>query len=182
VSLESHGYSILVMKPSKKTSNLKPSLHRAIYPGTFDPITNGHVDLITRSLSIFDEVIILIAHSSKNPIFTPEERKKLILHCFKNDPRIKVDVIDGLLADYAKKLGVNVILRGLRAISDFEYEFQMATMNKRLHPKLETFFLMASENNFFVNSTLVKEVISHGGDVSTLVPPHVEKRLKEKLC
>ena len=170
------------MKQSKPTTNKKGSLHRAIYPGTFDPITNGHVDLITRSLSIFDEVIILIAHSSKSPVFTPEERKKLILQCFKNDPRIKVDTIQGLLADYAKKVGVNVILRGLRAISDFEYEFQMATMNKRLHPKLETFFLMASENNFFVNSTLVKEVISHGGDVSSLVPPHVEKSLKEKLC
>jgi pantetheine-phosphate adenylyltransferase len=168
------------MKLSKKSTSSR--LHRAIYPGTFDPITNGHVDLITRALSIFDEVIILVAHSSKKPVFTPEERMQLIKQCFKNDSRIKVDVIDGLLADYAKQVGVNVILRGLRAIFDFEYEFQMATMNKRLHPKLETFFLMASETNFFVNSTLVKEVISHGGDISTLVPPHVEKRLKEKLC
>lgn len=170
------------MKPRRKTEKNPKKPHRAIYPGTFDPITNGHVDLIERSLTIFDEVIILIAHSSKNPIFSPEERKKLILECFKNDPRIQVDVITGLLADYAKKVGVNVILRGLRAISDFEYEFQMATMNKRLHPTLETFFLMASENNFFVNSTLVKEVISHGGDISSLVPRHVEKALKGKLC
>lgn len=170
------------MKQSNKSKSLSKRLHRAIYPGTFDPITNGHVDLITRSLSIFDEVIILIAHSSKNPMFSPEERKKLILQCFKNDPRIQVDIITGLLADYAKNIGVNVVLRGLRAISDFEYEFQMATMNKRMHPKLETFFLMASENNFFVNSTLVKEVISHGGDVSSLVPRHVEKALKDKLC
>lgn len=170
------------MKPQKTNRTSAKNSHRAIYPGTFDPITNGHVDLIQRSLSIFDEVIILIAHSSKNPIFTPAERKKLILESFKNDPRIQVDVISGLLADYAKKVGVNVILRGLRAISDFEYEFQMATMNKRLHSRLETFFLMASENNFFVNSTLVKEVISHGGDVSSLVPPHVEKALKDKLC
>lgn len=170
------------MKLQKTNRTSAKKAHRAIYPGTFDPITNGHVDLIQRSLSIFDEVIILIAHSSKNPIFTPAERKKLILESFKNDPRIQVDVISGLLADYAKKVGVNVILRGLRAISDFEYEFQMATMNKRLHSRLETFFLMASENNFFVNSTLVKEVISHGGDVSSLVPPHVEKALKDKLC
>jgi pantetheine-phosphate adenylyltransferase len=155
---------------------------RAIYPGTFDPITNGHVDLITRALSIFDEVIILIAHSSKNPIFSVKERKELVLKALKHDPRIAVDSVEGLLADYAKKIKVNVILRGLRAISDFEYEFQMATMNKRLYPKLETFFLMASENNFFVNSTLVKEVISHGGNVSSLVPLHVEKALKEKLC
>ena len=170
------------MKPTKSKSLVSKPHHRAIYPGTFDPITNGHVDLITRALSIFDEVIILIAHSSKNPIFSPLERKKLILECFKKDPRIKVDTIEGLLADYAKKVGVNVILRGLRAISDFEYEFQMATMNKRLNPQLETFFLMASENNFFVNSTLVKEVISHGGDISSLVPGHVEKQLKDKLC
>ena len=168
------------MKTQKKSEN--KNLHRAIYPGTFDPITNGHVDLITRALSIFDEVIILIAHSSKNPIFSPEERKKLILQCFKNDPRIRVDVITGLLADYAKKVKVNVVLRGLRAISDFEYEFQMATMNKRLHSELETFFLMASETNFFVNSTLVKEVVSHGGDISSLVPRHVEKALKGKIC
>lgn len=170
------------MKLSKQNTLKKTSLHRAIYPGTFDPITNGHVDLITRSLSIFDEVIILIAPSSKKPIFTPAERVKLITQCFKNDPRIKVDIIEGLLADYAKKVRVNVVLRGLRAISDFEYEFQMATMNKRLHPGLETFFLMASESNFFVNSTLVKEVVSHNGDISSLVPPHVEKSLKEKLC
>ncbi|MFM8312821.1 MAG: pantetheine-phosphate adenylyltransferase [Deltaproteobacteria bacterium] len=170
------------MKKTLKDTSSPSKAHRAIYPGTFDPITNGHVDLITRALSIFDEVIILIAHSSKNPIFTQEERKELIQGCFKKDPRIKVERVEGLLADYAKKMKVNVILRGLRAISDFEYEFQMATMNKRLHPGLETFFLMASENNFFVNSTLVKEVISHGGDISTLVPPHVEKALKEKLC
>lgn len=170
------------MKVSKDKPATTPHLRRAIYPGTFDPITNGHVDLITRSLASFDEIIVLIAHSSKKPIFTPKERIALIERCFKNDPRIKIDVIDGLLADYARRVGVSIILRGLRAISDFEYEFQMATMNKRLHPKLETFFLMASENNFFVNSTLVKEVISHGGDISSLVPPHVEKSLKDKLC
>lgn len=170
------------MKLSRANQASKKNLRRAIYPGTFDPITNGHVDLITRSLASFDEIIILIAHSSKKPVFSPEERMKLIQQCFKNDSRIKVDIIEGLLADYAKRVGVSVVLRGLRAISDFEYEFQMATMNKRLHPKLETLFLMASENNFFVNSTLVKEVCSHGGDISTLVPPHVEKSLKEKLC
>ncbi|MBM4303356.1 MAG: pantetheine-phosphate adenylyltransferase [Deltaproteobacteria bacterium] len=170
------------MKGQNKINLKSKQKTKAIYPGTFDPITNGHIDLINRALSIFDEVIILIAHSSKNPIFSVKERKDLILKSLKNDPRITVDSVEGLLAEYAQKSEVNVILRGLRAISDFEYEFQMATMNKRLYPKLETFFLMASENNFFVNSTLVKEVISHGGDVSSLVPSHVEKALKEKLC
>ena len=180
--MENRDCSILDMKKNKDTQETQRSCYRAIYPGTFDPITNGHIDLITRALSTFDEVIILIAHSSKNPIFSSTERQVLVQKCFKNDPRIKVDIIKGLLADYAKKQSINVVLRGLRAISDFEYEFQMATMNKRLHPELETFFLMSSENTFFVSASLVKEVISHGGDISSLVPLHVEKSLKEKLC
>jgi pantetheine-phosphate adenylyltransferase len=154
----------------------------ALYPGTFDPITNGHVDLIKRALFLFDEIIVLVAHSrKKHPLFKSEERKKLIEDCFKGDPRVRVDLYDGLLADYAKKHGVRVILRGLRAVSDFEYEFQMATMNHRMNTDLETFFLMSSEQFFFINSTLVKEVFSHGGDISTLVPKHVEKKLKDKL-
>lgn len=166
----------------KKSSIATLPKRRAIYPGTFDPMTLGHIDIITRSLALFDEVTILIAHSGKKPIFTAEERKAIILECFQNEQRIKVDIIEGLLADYAKAKGIHVILRGLRAISDFEYEFQMATMNRRLYPDLETCFLMAAENHFFVNSTLVKEVVSHGGDVSSLVPLHVETKLKEKLC
>lgn len=155
---------------------------RAIYPGTFDPITHGHVDLIRRALSVFDEITVLIAHSGKKtPLFSADERKQLVQTCFEGEPRVVVDVHDGLLADYARRTEINVVLRGLRGISDFEYEFQMATMNQRMYSQLQTFFLMASEKFFFVNSTLVKEVISHKGDVSELVPPHVEKKLKERL-
>lgn len=155
----------------------------AIYPGTFDPITNGHVDLIRRSLFVFEKLIVLVAHSrKKSPLFAADERKALVEACFDGDPRVRVETYDGLLVDYARKNKVNIIVRGLRAVSDFEYEFQMATMNRRMYPDLQTFFLMSSEKFFFVNSTLVKEVISHGGDVSELVPPHVEKKLRDRLC
>ena len=126
---------------------------------------------------------MLIAHSGKkNPVVDVEERKKRIIASFNNSPKIKVEVYDGLLAEYAKKHEIHVVLRGLRMVSDFEYEFQMATMNRRLNPDLQTFFLMASEKFFFINSTLVKEVASHGGKISELVPAHVERALKEKLC
>lgn len=159
------------------------SKKRAIYPGTFDPITRGHVDIILRSLNFFDEIVVLVAHSGKkNPLFESEDRKKMIEECFKEEKRISAQIYSGLLAEYAKKHDIHVVLRGLRGISDFEYEFQMATMNRRINPKLETFFLMASEKFFFVNSTLVKEVISHGGDVSEFVSPHVEKKLRERVC
>jgi pantetheine-phosphate adenylyltransferase len=155
---------------------------RALYPGTFDPITYGHVDLIRRSLSVFDELIVLVAHSGKKKhLLETELRKSLIEQCFQNDDRIQVHSYDGLLVNYAKTHGIHAIVRGLRAVSDFEYEFQMATMNRRMLPELETLFLMASERFFFVNSTLVKEVISHKGDVSELVPPHVLRALKERL-
>jgi pantetheine-phosphate adenylyltransferase len=156
---------------------------RVIYPGTFDPITNGHVDMIQRSLEAFDEVIVLVAHSlKKKPVFDAKVRKKLIEECFKNDPRVRVEIYDGLLADYARQHKIHAVLRGLRVVSDFEYEFQMATMNRKMNPNLQTFFLMASDNFFFVNSTLVKEVFSHGGSVKDLVPPHVEKKMREVLC
>ena len=153
---------------------------KAIYPGTFDPITNGHVDLIKRALKLFDEVTVLVAHSGKTPLFTVEERKDLVESCFSNEKRVRVEIHNGLLVEYAKKNKVSVILRGLRGISDFEYEFQMATMNNRMHEDLETCFLMANEKFFFINSTLVKEVFFHGGDVQELVPPWVEKKLREK--
>jgi pantetheine-phosphate adenylyltransferase len=176
--------------PSQKAVDISASGHRkndnikiALYPGTFDPITRGHVDLIKRSLKAFDELVVLVAHSQKKaPLFDAATRKAMIEECFDDDTRVKVVVHDGLLVDYARSHGIVAIVRGLRAVSDFEYEFQMATMNRRMYPELQTFFLMASENFFFVNSTLVKEVISHGGDVSELVPPHVEKKLKERLC
>jgi pantetheine-phosphate adenylyltransferase len=156
---------------------------RAIYPGSFDPITYGHVDLIQRALTLFSEVVVLVAHSGKKtPLFDAPTRKKLVEDCFRENSKVRVEVYDGLLVDYSRQTGNRVILRGLRAVSDFEYEFQMATMNKRMYPELENLFLMASEKFFFVNSTLVKEVISHRGDVSELVPPHVEKKLREILC
>ncbi len=165
----------MATKPKAKGSH-------ALYPGTFDPITNGHVDLIKRSLKTFDRVTVLVAHSTKKkPLFDAEERKALVESCFKDDDRVNVDISEDLLAAYAKEKGIPVILRGLRGISDFDYEFQMATMNMRMFPDLQTFFLMASERFFFVNSTLVKEVISHGGDVSELVPPQVLKRLRERF-
>ena len=163
---------------SGTSSNLK-----ALYAGTFDPITNGHVDLILRSLSVFNEVVVLVAHSVKKaPLFTPAERKDLVENCFSQQSKVKVEIYNGLLADYAKKNNIAILIRGLRAVSDFDYEFQMATMNRRMYPELQTFFLMASEKFFFVNSTLVKEVMAHGGDVSELVPQHVEAKLREKLC
>jgi pantetheine-phosphate adenylyltransferase len=162
--------------------NAAPNSSRAIYPGTFDPITYGHVDLIQRSLSVFSDVTILVAHSrKKTPLFDAPTRKALIEQCFPQDKRVQVEIYDGLLVDYARKHHIQAVLRGLRAVSDFEYEFQMATMNRRLYPELQTFFLMASEKFIFVNSTLIKEVISHHGDVSELVPPHVGKKLQEKL-
>jgi len=155
---------------------------RAIYPGTFDPITYGHVDLIERALAIFDEVTVLVAHSiKKQPLFSSPERKALIESCFQGQPGLKVEIFDGLIVEYARSTQTKVVVRGLRGISDFEYEFQMATMNRRMYPELQTIFLTSSEKFFFVNSTLVKEVISHGGDVSELVPPHVESKLKERM-
>jgi len=157
--------------------------HRAIYPGTFDPITFGHVDLIRRAMTFFGEIVVLVAHSGKKaPLFEAKVRKQLVEACFEGDTKVRVEVYDGLLAEYAKKSKINVVLRGLRGVSDFDYEFQMATMNRRMYPELQTFFLMASEKYFFVNSTLVKEVCSHKGDITELVPPHVEKKLRERLC
>lgn len=155
----------------------------AIYPGTFDPITYGHVDLIERSLAVFPKLVVLIAHSKKKtPLFDAEERRALVQECFPKNSRVEVAISSSLLVQYAQQHNIKVIIRGLRAVSDFDYEFQMATMNRRMYPELETMFLMASEKHFFVNSTLVKEVLAHGGDVTDLVPPHVERKLKERLC
>lgn len=169
-------------KPSRTRSETIVA-KRGIYPGTFDPITKGHEDLIRRSLLVFDELTVLVAHSrKKSPLFNAEERKQLIEACFTDEPRVRVAIYDGLLVDYAKDHGIKTIVRGLRAMSDFEYEFQMATMNRRMWPELQTFFLMSSEKFFFVNSTLVKEVMSHRGDVKELVPAHVEQILRERLC
>ncbi len=154
----------------------------AIYPGSFDPVTLGHVDVVERSLSIFDEIVVLIAESSqKKSLFTVGERKELLKETFKKEKRVIVDYWDGLLVDYASQKKAQAIIRGLRAVSDFEYEFQMAAMNKRLNSKIDTFFMMTSEDTYFVSSHLVREVAKLGGALKNIVPPHVEQKLKEKF-
>jgi pantetheine-phosphate adenylyltransferase len=154
----------------------------AIYPGTFDPITNGHIDVIQRTLKIFDDVIIAVAPSyKKKPLFSTEERVKLIKESVKEIGRVEVEVFDVLLIDYAKSRGAIALVRGLRAVSDFEYELQMALMNRRMDANIETVFMMPSEENTFLSSTMVKEVASLGGSVRGLVPEHVENALVKKF-
>ena len=153
----------------------------AVFPGSFDPITNGHLDLIARGLSVFDAVrIAILVNPEKQPLFTVEERVAIIQEAYKGEPRISVDTFSGLLVDYAEKVGATVIVRGLRAISDFEYEFQMALMNRRLNPRIETVFMMPAEGYSYVSSRLVKEVFQLGGAVKELVPAVVERRLRDK--
>jgi len=154
----------------------------AIYPGTFDPITNGHLDLIKRALRTFDEVIVAVAPSlKKQPLFTLEERLRFIHSAVKGLKRAKVDSFNSLLVDYVRKKKGNAILRGLRALSDFEYEFQLAHMNRRLNKNIETVIMMPSEEYTYLTSSLVKEVASFGGSVTGLVPDEVEKALKDKF-
>jgi pantetheine-phosphate adenylyltransferase len=153
----------------------------AVYPGSFDPVTNGHLDIITRGLAVFDAVIIaILVNPQKHPLFTVEERVALIREAYKGEARVRVDTFSGLLVDYAEKVGASVIVRGLRAVSDFEYEFQMALMNRRLDPNIETVFMAPADGYSYVSSRLVKEVFQLGGDVSALVPKLVERRLREK--
>lgn len=154
----------------------------AIYPGSFDPITNGHVDILMRALAIFDRVIVAIANNvRKAPTFTVEERKSHILNAVKGDPRVEVDAFEGLLVEYVQRRGSRIVVRGLRALADFEYEFQLAHMNRRLGVDIDTVFLMTSEKDFYVSSSLVKEVAQFGGDVKGLVPPDVEAALAKRL-
>jgi pantetheine-phosphate adenylyltransferase len=154
----------------------------AVYPGSFDPITRGHVDLIERSLEFVDKVIVAVAdHSRKNLLFTTEERVKLIETVYCKSKRVEVDKFDGLLVDYLKKKRINIILRGLRAVSDFEYEFQMALTNRKLNSRIETVFLMPGEEFFFISSSLVKEIAGLKGDVSMFVPEVVSSALRKKF-
>jgi len=154
----------------------------AIYPGSFDPITNGHVSIIRGGLVAFDRLIVaVLVNPKKEPLFTKEERIEMIRESMDNDPRVEVDSFEGLLVDYAKRKNVRVTLRGLRAVADFEYELQMANMNRHLHPGMETMFIMADDAFFYVASNLVKEATLLGGDVSGLVPPGVMDRLRAKL-
>jgi pantetheine-phosphate adenylyltransferase len=154
----------------------------AIYPGTFDPFTNGHLDLVVRSLRIFDEVIVALAPSQKkNPLFSVEERLALIERTLRKYDRVRYSVFDGLLVEYVQEKKGVAIIRGLRAVSDFEYELQMALMNRRLLSEIETVFMMPSEEYSFLTATIVKEISSLGGCVKSLVPPAVEKALKDKF-
>jgi pantetheine-phosphate adenylyltransferase len=153
----------------------------AVYPGSFDPITNGHADIIARGLKVFDRVIIaILVNPEKEPLFTIEERVATIREAYRGNRRVQVDTFSGLLVDYAMRVGATVIVRGLRAISDFEYEFQMALMNRRLNPAIETVFMMPAESYSYLSSRLVKEVFQLGGSVNGLVPPVVERRMREK--
>lgn len=154
----------------------------AIYPGSFDPFTYGHLDLIERSTHLFDKLIVaILRNEEKRPLFTLEERQEMLRQVLRDYPNVEVDSFDGLLVDFAARKHASVILRGIRAISDYEYELQMALMNRRLRPEIETVFLMAGEAYSFISSRLVKEVAALGGNVSGLVPPLVEERLRRKF-
>ena len=154
----------------------------AIYPGSFDPITNGHVSIIKGGLVVVDKLIIaVLSNPKKQSLFSVQERIDMIRESVGDEPRIEVDSFNGLLVDYCRKKNAKVVVRGLRAVADFEYELQMANMNRHLYEDMETVFLMANDAYFYVSSNIVKEAASLGGDVSALVPPNVSRRLKEKL-
>jgi len=151
-----------------------------VYPGTFDPITNGHVDIIRRSLRVFDRVIVAVApNPKKKPIFDIKDRVDMIQEAVRGIPNVEIEIFEGLLAEYMKRKGVQAMIRGLRAISDFEHEFMMALINRKLDSNVETVFLMPSEEYSYVTSSAVKEVASYGGAVKDLVPPVVARRLQE---
>jgi pantetheine-phosphate adenylyltransferase len=160
----------------------KPSHVIAIYPGSFDPITNGHLDLVQRGSRIFDRLIVsILRNDAKKPLFTVEERMEMLREVLHVYPNVEIDSFDGLLVDHASARGATVLMRGIRAISDYEYELQMALMNRRLQPEIETVFMMANEAYSFISSRLVKEVFSLGGDIAGLVPPSVEARLNTRI-
>jgi pantetheine-phosphate adenylyltransferase len=153
----------------------------AVYPGSFDPLTNGHVDIIERGMHLFDRIIVaVLVNIEKTPLFTTQERVDILQQAFKGRPNVEIDTFDGLLVDYVARRHANVIVRGLRAVSDFETEFQMALMNRRLSPEIETVFMMPAEQYTYISSRLIKEVFALGGQVRGLVPEIVESRLRDK--
>ena len=153
----------------------------AVCPGSFDPITNGHIDIIRRGLGVFDKVVIAVGHNAlKQDLFTTEEKVEMIKECTTSIDRISVDVFEGLLVDYVKKIGACAILRGLRVVSDFEWEMQLSLMNRKLYSEVDTYFLMTDFRNLFVSSTIIKATVSAGGSVRGLVPDPVLFKLKEK--
>lgn len=155
---------------------------KVIYPGTFDPITYGHLDVIKRAARMFDEVVVAVSHNpGKKPLFSYEERKVMIEKAVKDIPNIEVDEFSGLLVNYAEKKGINVIVRGIRAVSDFEFEFQMALTNKKMAPDIETIYVMPGESYSYLSSRIIKEIIMLDGKIDEFVPPHVVAELKRKL-
>ncbi len=156
-------------------------MKKAVYAGTFDPITYGHIDVIDRATKIFDIIIIGISSNPKKTLFTLNERITMIREIYKNNHQISVQGFSSLLVDFVKSVSAKTIIRGIRAVSDFDYEFQLALMNRKLNPDIDTLFLMPSEKYIFVSSSLVKEIASLGGDISKLVPPVVRNRLIKKL-
>jgi pantetheine-phosphate adenylyltransferase len=171
--------------PVEKVNNRQPqqvSPTIALYPGSFDPITNGHLDLIQRGARLFDKLIVsILRNERKEPLFTVEERAEMLREVVADYANVEVDSFDGLLVDYAASRSATVLLRGIRAISDYEYELQMALMNRRLCPEIETVFLMANEAYSFISSRLVKEVFSLGGNIAGLAPPLVEARMRGRM-
>ena len=159
-----------------------PSMRTVIYPGSFDPLTNGHLDIIHRAVKLFDHVVVAVAASdSTGPLFTMPERLELVAQAIKQVPNVSAEMFDGLLVDYVEGRGGQAVIRGLRAVSDFEFEFQLALMNRKLNEKIETIFMMPKDTYTFLSSRIVKEIARLGGDVSAFVPPHVQSALKAKL-
>ncbi len=155
----------------------------AVYPGSFDPTTNGHLDVIERAATTFDRLVVAVGrNSSKTPLFSPEERVDLLRRCCAEWPNVSVTTFDGMLVNFAREQGAQVLIKGLRAVSDFEYEFQMALANRHLAADIETLFMMASAEHLYLSSSIVKEIARLGGDISSLVPPLVEAQLNEKFA
>ena len=158
-------------------------MRTAIYPGSFDPLTNGHLDLVQRATKLFDHVVVAVARSdSKNPLFTLAERLALVEHAVKKIPNVTAESFDGLLVDYVSERGGHAVIRGLRAVSDFEFEFQLALMNRKLNERVETIFMMPKETYTFLSSRIIKEVARLGGDIAAFVPAHVLEALARKLA
>ena len=155
----------------------------AIYPGSFDPVTNGHIDIVERGLKLFDKIIVAILHNPKKEyLFDLEERMEMLKDCMKKFKGVEIDSFDGLLVDYACSRDAHAILRGLRAMSDFEYEFQMALMNRRLNREVQTVFLMTGLRRIFTSSSIIKEIVQFGGNIDDMVPKLVQKKLKQKFA
>jgi len=170
--------------PSKKTK--KPqAIHcekKAIYPGSFDPLTNGHINIIRRGLMVFEEIVVAVArNTTKSTLFTPQEKVEMINEVFSKEPKVKAVSFDGLLVDYCRSRNIRVILRGLRTVSDFEFEFQVAQANKQMAPEIDTLFMMTESAYSYISSTILKEIIQLGGSAKGMVPATIERRMRMKL-